>query len=894
MENEKIRPIILIVGTRPEGIKMAPVYWALKKVGLPVKLCSTMQHGELLEQVLPLFGICPDYSLDIMRPGQDLFYLTHAVLQKTKEVFIRENPALVIVQGDTTSTMAAALSAFYLQVPIAHIEAGLRTDDLYAPYPEEMNRRVVSMLAQYHFAPTKQAVENLYACNIAPEKIFCVGNTVVDALRIIVEKIDAYEVAITSHTRALVHACTASLLKEKDTEKEERAFLQPKRRKLLVLTAHRRESFHGGIERILLAVKQILEEKDDLSCIYPFHPNPQVLKAIETAGLDRLENCFLCEPLIYSDLVYVLSHADLVMTDSGGIQEEAISLGKPTLVLREKTERTEGIQAGIAFLVGNDGEKIKAKTREILVLSQDKLSVPNGGLFSEENAISGHRAYQANTLYGDGHAAEKIAAVLLEHLPEMHYSREVAIEQANDDPVQKEGTQVKKVVVVGLGYIGLPTALVSVEHGLEVVGVDIDAERVEKINAGMQVIYEPEVYEKLQLALQSGHFKAQSTLESADYIIVAVPTPCTKKKAELSYVFAATESIASVVTKGATIILESTVPVGTTKKMAEILSKKTGLIIGQDFFVAHCPERVLPGKIFHELIENDRVIGGVTPACAQKAQEFYEHFVRGAMYRTNAEAAEMVKLVENSSRDVQIAFANQVGAMAYAQGLDPYEIIELANKHPRVNILKPSCGVGGHCIAVDPWFLIETYPQQTQLLQSARDINDKKPLQVIAAVCSAVEAFEKQYGNKFCTVAVMGLTYKADVDDLRESPALIIAKRLQEYADIKLLVCEPHVRREKLEPLFGTACKSATEAIEQADIVLFLVPHTRFKALDKKILYNKKVMDVCGLLYKSKLTQEDKEPLFWPARSVLDFFIVNQENEQCQLREEDTLREDHS
>ncbi len=859
MAQEKRGPIVLIVGTRPEGIKMAPVYWALKKADLPVVLCCTMQHGEILLSVLDLFGLRPDYNLDVMRPGQDLFYLTQAILQKTKEVFIREKPSLVVVQGDTTSALAAGLAAFYLRIPIAHIEAGLRTDDLYSPYPEEMNRRVLSVIASYHFAPTEQAVAHLHASGVPADSVFCVGNTVVDALRNTLEKIEKGVIAVWPKLRERIAQCDLT------------------GQKLLVLTVHRRESFQGGIERVLCAVKKLLIQNKDLVCVYPFHPNPQVLSAIEVVGLDVVPNCFLCEPLAYSDLIYLLSRADLVMTDSGGIQEEAISLGKPLLVLREKTERTEGIEAGVAHLVGTDGEKIIMMAQQLLEQKDKKDS-------------SG--THNTRALYGDGYAADKIVAVLQERLPAVQYSNEEPVMKKSENPVQKKDTQVKKVLVVGLGYIGLPTALVSVEHGLQVVGVDVDAERVEKINAGDQVIYEPEVFEKLQLALQSGSFKAQTYPEAADYIIVAVPTPCHAKKADMSYVVAATDSIAPVITAGTTVILESTVPVGATHAMARQLEQKTGMQVGSDFFVAHCPERVLPGKIFHELIENDRVIGGVTQACAQKAQEFYAHFVRGAMYQTNAQAAEMVKLIENSSRDVQIAFANQVGAMAYAAGLDPYEIIELANKHPRVQILKPSCGVGGHCIAVDPWFLIETFPQQTQLLQAARAVNDRKPLQVIASLEAAVEAWKKE-GSGRCTVAVMGLTYKADVDDLRESPALFIAQRLQEHPEIKLLVCEPHVKREKLEPLFGAALMGATDAIEQADIVLFLVPHTRFKALDKKIVQRKKVLDACGLLYRSKLAG-DKESLFWPARSVMDFFIVNQDDDHCLMTDEDKLREDRS
>jgi len=339
MKQQLTGPVLLIVGTRPEGIKMMPVYFALKRAGLPVALCSTMQHDELLSEVFDLFDVQPDFSLNVMRPGQDLSYLTQSILQKTKEVYARAKPCMVLVQGDTTSTLAAALSAFYAGIPVGHVEAGLRTDDPFVPFPEEMNRRVVSTVARYHFAPTEQAVGHLLTNGVPEHNIFLTGNTVVDALQLMKEKLLTGELVASSALRACVERC------------------KEQRKKIVLLTAHRREAFDGGIERILTSMKEFLQNNEDVFCFYPYHPNPYVLRAIEHVGLNNLENIYLSEPVGYKDLVYLLLNAHWVLTDSGGIQEEAASLGKRVLVLRDKTERVEAIQAGIAQLVGTDTKK---------------------------------------------------------------------------------------------------------------------------------------------------------------------------------------------------------------------------------------------------------------------------------------------------------------------------------------------------------------------------------------------------------------------------------------------------------------------------------------------------------------------------------------------------------
>lgn len=850
--NGALQPVVVIVGTRPEGIKMIPVYQALQRIGVPVVLCSTTQHDELLSQVFDLFDVHPDFDLKIMRQGQDLFYLTHSILHKTKEVFKKINPSMVLVQGDTTSTMAAALSAFYLHIPVGHVEAGLRTDDIRAPFPEEMNRRVVGTVADFHFAPTAQAAAQVFAQGAARRQVFCTGNTVVDALYAIKEKVYSGQIVVNEEIASIVQKCGLE------------------NKKIILLTAHRRESFDGGIVRILESVKEYLQQHDNVFCFYPFHPNPHVVQAIERVGLSRLSNIFLSEPLAYKELAYLLLHANFVLTDSGGIQEEAVSLGKPVLVLREKTERPEGIWAGLATIVGTNREKIAHGLNDLLAWNSSEIN-------------------QQLNVYGDGYASERIAQIVKDNIVVSSITAEEQPKSVSIIKTQEREVGMKKVAVLGLGYIGLPTSIVMAEAGLEVVGFDIDKKRIEAISAGDPVIQEPEIFEKLHLVLGAGTFRVSTDLEKADYFVIAVPTPFKENKnADLSYVFAAADSIAQVLSQGNVVLLESTVPVGATDQLASYLEEKTGLVAGVDFFVAHCPERVLPGKIFEELISNARIIGGINEESVQKARELYATFVEGDLYLSDAKTAEMVKLVENSSRDVQIAFAHQVASMAYSVGLDPYKVIELANKHPRVNILQPSCGVGGHCIAVDPWFLVETFPQDSLLLKTARQVNDAKPHEIIAYIKKIVAEWQSK-NTKKCTVLTLGLTYKPNVDDLRESPALEIANILAKDSELELLVSEPHIKKEKLEQMFEHRVVSLQEGISRADVVVYLVGHKRFKAIDEKRLVGKKILDFCGIRHEMEKQEKDADYLFLPASSALR---VGENDPSVEVKDENTMREE--
>lgn len=321
----------------------------------------------------------------------------------------------------------------------------------------------------------------------------------------------------------------------------------------------------------------------------------------------------------------------------------------------------------------------------------------------------------------------------------------------------------------------------------------------------------------------------------------------------MSYIWSAADSIAQVLNSGNVVIVESTIPVGTTQAIAHYLTQKTSLEAGKDFFIAHCPERVLPGNIFYELIHNARIIGGINEQSTQYALKFYKKFVQDELHTTSAKAAEMIKLVENSSRDVAIAFANEVANMAYSAKLNPFEIIELANKHPRVSILQPSCGVGGHCIAVDPWFLVESFPKATTLIQAARSVNDTKPHFVLQTIATCIETYQKNNFSKIPNVLVLGLTYKQDVDDLRESPALAIAQKLASRTDIELLICEPYTHNQNVQGLQPSMLVSLEQGIAKADIVVCLVKHSIFQNIDVELLSKKIVLDFCGLFYKHAL-----------------------------------------
>ena len=393
---------------------------------------------------------------------------------------------------------------------------------------------------------------------------------------------------------------------------------------------------------------------------------------------------------------------------------------------------------------------------------------------------------------------------------------------------------------MGLGYIGLPTAIIAAKNGVEVTGVDINPAVVEMTNQGHLHIIEPGMEEMLQEVVQCGALKASTTPEVSDAYFMVVPTPFKgNHEPDISYVEAATRAVVPLLKEGDLYVIESTSPVGTTDKMAQLIFELRPELKGR-LHIAYCPERVLPGNVIYELVHNDRVIGGMDEASTDKAIEFYSQFVQGTLHRTNARTAEMCKLTENSSRDVQIAFANELSLICDKAGINVWELISLANKHPRVNILQPGCGVGGHCIAVDPYFITADFPVESQLIAKAREINNYKSFWFAEKFEKDMLRFEQEHHRKTC-VAMMGLAFKPNIDDLRESPAkYITTKVMQSNNNADILVVEPNVKEHKVFKL-----TDYREAYDRADIVVFLTAHTPFKALPRRD--DKVILDFCGI-----------------------------------------------
>jgi UDP-N-acetyl-D-mannosaminuronic acid dehydrogenase len=407
-----------------------------------------------------------------------------------------------------------------------------------------------------------------------------------------------------------------------------------------------------------------------------------------------------------------------------------------------------------------------------------------------------------------------------------------------------------RVSVIGLGYIGLPTAALLAEAGHDVIGCDTRPETVALVNEGRAAFREPDLDALLARAWTAGRLRAAAAPQPAAFHLIAVPTPfAAGHRPDLSHVEAAADSLAPVLRPGDTVILESTVPVGTTERLAARLASarpdlalpRRGLPTAPGaVHVAHCPERVMPGRTLRELVRNDRVIGGLGEGCARRAAELYRGVVRGELVLADCRMAELVKLAENAFRDVNIAFANELAGICGQFGLDVWQAIALANRHPRVEVLRPGAGVGGHCIAVDPWFLVDGAPERTPLIRAARAVNDATPRRIAAQVREAAGRFAAP------RIACLGLAYKPDVEDLRESPALSVAAELAQ-AGLRVTVCDPFVA--ELPPaLAGATLREAAAAVAEADIVAILVPHTPFRALDPALFRGKAVVDAVGLL----------------------------------------------
>lgn len=416
-----------------------------------------------------------------------------------------------------------------------------------------------------------------------------------------------------------------------------------------------------------------------------------------------------------------------------------------------------------------------------------------------------------------------------------------------------------KVSVIGLGYIGLPTATMFASREVSVVGVDVSSHVVDTVNKGEIHIVEPELDGLVHAAVSRGFLKASLEPESADAFLIAVPTPFKGDHVpDVSYVRSAAEKVAPVLKRGDIVILESTSPVGTTEQMRDWLAASRpdlafpshgGDNSNLDIHVAYCPERVLPGHVVRELVENDRIIGGMSPACSERAIEVYRTFVKGELIVTDARTAEMCKLTENAYRDVNIGFANELSLICDKLDINVWELISLANHHPRVNILKPGCGVGGHCIAVDPWFIVDKTPEHARLIRTAREVNDGKPGWVVQKIREhTAELGAAGLQEKDLTIALLGLAFKPDIDDLRESPALQIAKNVRASLKARVLVVEPNIESLPQE-LEDMTLVTLDQGLKEADVVGVLVAHSPFIAARSRLTDMSHIIDATGVLY---------------------------------------------
>jgi len=412
-------------------------------------------------------------------------------------------------------------------------------------------------------------------------------------------------------------------------------------------------------------------------------------------------------------------------------------------------------------------------------------------------------------------------------------------------------TNFKKICVLGLGYVGLPTAAIFASRGIQVFGVDTNIKTIETINQGKIHIIEPGLDLLVNKSVSTGRLSANSQPERSDAYIIAVPTPFEKTyKPNLTFIEAAVRSIAPVLQRGALVILESTSPIGTTEKICQWLAEERKDLSlpnkagdDADIQVSHSPERVLPGNVLKEIINNDRVIGGISSNCARRTEQLYKIVIKGKCLLTTAATAEFIKLSENAYRDVNIAFANELSIVADKVGINIWQAIELANHHPRVNILQPGPGVGGHCIAVDPWFIVDSAPNNTALIQSARKVNDSKPEFIVDKILLAAQ----KTGAR--TIACFGLAYKADIDDFRESPALLITASLKKRFDGEVLVVEPNIKKlpDILSQEKGISLCSLNESLKRSQVVALLVDHREFRELDRVLLDKKVIIDTRGV-----------------------------------------------
>lgn len=746
----------IVVGTRPEIIKMAPVIRQCQEREIPYFIIHSNQHySEEMDSIFfkELHLPQPHYNLGV---GSGLHSnQTGNILIKMEPILVDEKPDVVLVQGDTNTVLAGALAASKLGIKVGHIEAGLRSYD--RTMPEETNRIMTDHISDYLFAVGPNQHKILSKEGIDNDKIFTVGNTVSDSL--------------FQHLE--ISAQKSTILQD----------LGVSDKSYFLVTAHRASNVDVSSNlKELLALFDQLHAKYSQTIVWPIHPRTQA--KLKEFNIEVPAYLKLLPPIGYLDFIQLQKHARLILTDSGGIQEEACLLGVPCITLRENTERPESIEVGANVLVGRDGDKAVAAADKWL--SADE--------FSWENP------------FGDGHVAETILDII------------TGTEKVESETIIARN---ESIAVIGMGYMGLPISSLIAQAGYSVTGVDLSQDKVDAINRGECPFDEVGMPELVKKVVSQGFLKASTSIPCADTYLVAVPTPHKDNSCDRSYVFSAVDSIAKVAKNGQTVIVESTI-----SPQTSLAVEKRFADAGLTIDVVHCPERAIPGQTLHELVHNDRIIGASNEQAQQKVKRIYQSFVKGEVFLTDLTTAECVKLVENTSRDVGIAFANELAEVAQELDVNVYEVIKLANRHPRVNVLTPGPGVGGHCIPIDPWFLVEN-TKAGDFVRMARKINDERPAKVAD---QAIELLKSVQGKK---IGILGVAYKANVDDCRETPADAILAHFVKNG-VEVSYHDPFVPTWDCPRI-----ESVNELDDWADVLILVTDHTCYSKLDvKKPLLN--------------------------------------------------------
>ncbi len=745
----------IIVGTRPEIIKMAPVIRECKKRGIAHFIIHSNQHySEEMDSIFfkELSLPAPDYNLGV---GSGLHSnQTGNILIKMEPILLQEKPDVILVQGDTNTVLAGALAASKLDIKVGHIEAGLRSYD--RTMPEETNRILTDHMSEYLFAvgPNQHAI--LVKEGIASDKIFTVGNTVSDSL---FQHLD-------------ISASSSDILAKLNVVSGE----------FFLATVHRASNVDIMANLLeLLALFDKLHERFKQKIVWPIHPRTQA--KLTEFSINLPDYLTLVPPVGYLDFIQLQKHAQLILTDSGGIQEEACLLGVPCITLRENTERPESIEVGANVLVGRDANKALAAAEQWLSHDADHPKWTNP--------------------FGDGHVAETILDIITQTEPNTLHA----------DIIAKNET----LSVIGMGYMGLPIASLLAEAGYQVTGVDLDSDKVAAINQAQCPFDEAGLPELINKVVSQGFLVASTDLASSETYLVAVPTPHKESSCDRSYVFSAVDAIIKVAKDGQTVIIESTISPQTSLAVVKRFADA-----GLDLDVVHCPERAIPGQTLHELVNNDRIIGATSLSAQQKVKTIYQSFVKGEVFLTDLTTAECIKLVENTSRDVGIAFANELAQICKELDVDVYEVIRLANRHPRVNVLTPGPGVGGHCIPIDPWFLVEN-TKAGEFVRLARAINDQRPSIVAQQTLDLLAQGSVNLAGK--KVGMLGVAYKANVDDCRESPADAIYEHFIQ-AGVVVNYHDPFVSNWHCERQ-----QSIHELDQWADILILVTDHECYNNL---------------------------------------------------------------